>query len=530
MPTLSPLLEEVLGSITDANPVGEDISYDDDFLALKDEVDQLSSVSPEGVDFNRIVETCRIILSRKAKDLRVATYMAMALSRVDGYSGVLEGLLVQKLLVERYWEPMYPPVRRMRARQNALQFAAERLSDLMPSLTPRADDGESIERSLEAVKELQAFTTEKMEDQAPILSGLKRALEDAQRKLPRKSAEKVPEPQDGQDGAPDRTAPPVSESAGSPHGPSAAPATAAAVQTESEALEQVLGLAGFLREQSPFDPVCYRLARIVRWDPVGTEPTNQSGKTLFHDPPPHRLTYLNTLLDDQDWKTLLEVAESAFREAPYHFWLDLQRFVVSALEGLGDEYEQAKESVLLETALLIRRVGSLPRLTFTGGTPFADSKTKFWLDDVVAPILISGHDSSRSAVDDKELEEQFEAASRLAAGGKLGEAMGVLQNGMQQDGARRGRFLRRFNMAQICMQADKPSIACPILENLETEIESFNLDEWEPELALEVWSRLHQCYDLLRSDESVAQDRLQKSAERVFARICQVDPARALET
>lgn len=530
MPTLSPLLEEVLGSITDANPVGEDISYDDDFLALKDEVDQLSSVSPEGVDFNRIVESCRMILSRKAKDLRVATYLAMALSRVDGYNGVLEGLLAQKLLVERFWEPMYPPVRRMRARQNALQFAAERLSDLMPSLTPRADDRESIERSLEAVKELQAFTTEKMEDQAPILSGLKRALEDAQRKLPGKSAEKAPKPQQvGQDGAPERTASTVSESAASPHASSVAPA-AAAVQTESEALEQVLGLAGFLREQSPFDPVSYRLARIVRWDPVVTEPTNQSGKTLFHDPPPHRLTYLNTLLDDQDWKTLLEVAESAFREAPYHFWLDLQRFVVSALEALGEEYEQAKESVLLETALFIRRAGSLPRLTFAGGTPFADSKTKFWLDDVVAQVLASGQGSSRSAVDDKKLEEQFEAASRLAAGGKLGEAMGVLQNGIQQDGARRGRFLRRFNMAQICMQADKPSIACPILENLETEIESFNLDEWEPELALEVWSRLHQCYDLLRSDESVAQDRVQENAERVFARICQVDPARALET
>lgn len=529
---LSPLLEEVVGPITESNPVGDDVSYDDDFLSLKDEVDQLSSVNPEAVDDGRILERCRLILGRKSKDLRVATYMALALARIGGYRGIEEGLLGLKLLVETYWEPMYPPLNRMRARQNALQFAAERLSETLPGLKPAAGDREAIENSLQAVKELQAHVVELMGDFAPVLSGLGRALEDANRKIPKEApkeaAKRAPkldsEKQDAVSSLPD------SHSSAGESSPTDGPSTSPqmpSINTESDALEQVLKLAGFIREQKPFDPVPYRLARCALWDAIAVEPNNEDRKTFLENPPPHRMTYLNSLFDAQEWPTLLEEAESAFREAPFHFWLDLQRFIVGAMGGLGGEYEQAKDCVLLETAVLLKRVSSLPQLTFVDGTPFADPKTKFWLEEAVAPVLTS--ESSHSAKEDEKLEARFREAGKHAAAGKLPAAIHVLQDGLHQDGTRRGRFLLRLAMARMCMQANKPAVASPILENLESEIEALTLHEWEPALALEVWSQLHQCYGMLNSDEAGFQDHLEEKAQRVFARICHVDPARALE-
>ncbi|HMB92998.1 MAG TPA: type VI secretion system ImpA family N-terminal domain-containing protein, partial [Rhodothermales bacterium] len=97
---LTPLLEAIQRPISEANPVGEDITYDDDFLALKDEIDQLSSVNPVGVDYVQIGETCQMLLGQKAKDLRVSTYLAMALARTEGFRGILEGLRAQEVLVE----------------------------------------------------------------------------------------------------------------------------------------------------------------------------------------------------------------------------------------------------------------------------------------------------------------------------------------------------------------------------------------------------------------------------------------------
>ena len=536
--TLSPLLEEVLEPITEANPAGEDVSYDDDFLSLKDEIDQLSSVSPEGVDYQSLSERSRFILGRKSKDLRVATYMSMALARMAGYRGIAEGLLALKHLVERYWDPMYPPLKRMRARQNALQFAAERLTDTLSGLKPTAEDHEAIENALQAARDLQALTTELMGEQAPVLSGLARALEDAHRKVP----SGAPEQDRGAGKPPHDTASTDShQQAGSPTRPPAEspnrsseissaslPPSPAEIRSESEALEQVIGLAGFLRKQNPADPVSYRLARCVRWDAVVDEPTSEGGKTFFEDPAPHRITYLNTLLGDQDWQTLLDVAEDAFRESPYHFWLDLQRYVVAAMDGLGDRYEQAREAVLLETAVLVRRVHSLPQLTFLEGAPFADPKTRFWLEETVAPLLTSGSESG-SAHADQKLEGSFDEARQLAAGGKLAEAIHSLQEGIQMDGTRRGRFIRRFNMARICMQAGKTAVACSILENLDSEIDAFTLHEWEPDLTLEVWSQLHQCYGMLTTDEASPQGGLREKAQAVLVRICQVDPGRALD-
>lgn len=536
--TLSPLLEEVLEPITEANPAGEDVSYDDDFLSLKDEIDQLSSVSPEGVDYQRLSERCRFILGRKSKDLRVATYMSMALARMAGYRGIAEGLLALKMLVEHFWDPMYPPLRRMRARQNALQFAAERLSDSLSGLRPAAEDAEAIENAQQALKDLQALTMELMGEQAPVLSGLARALEDASRKVPsgapgqgsgsaEPTQDAASKPPPSHAGAPGRPSAEASE--GAPERSTAAqPPSAAEIRSESEALEQVIGLAGYLRSLKPSDPVSYRLARCARWDAVVDEPTSEAGRTFFEDPAPHRFTYLTTLHDDQDWQTLLEVAEDAFRESPYHFWLDLQRYVVAAMDGLGSGYQQAKEAVLLETAVLVRRVRSLPQLQFLEGAPFADPKTRFWLEETVAALLTSGS-ANGSAEADQKLEGSLDEARQLASGGKLTEAIHMLQDGIQLDGTRRGRFLRRFNMARICMQAGKQDVACSILENLESEIAAFSLHEWEPELALDVWGQLHQCYGMLTKDESTPPDRIQEKARTVFARICQVDPGRALE-
>lgn len=528
---LTPLLKEVACPISEDNPAGEDITYDDDFLALKDEIDQISSVNPEGVDYDGIVETCCALLGKKSKDLRVSTYLAMALGRTQGYRGVWEGLLAQKLLVDAFWEALYPPMRRMRARKNAFQFMAERLVYVVAEGHPSAEDRAALEGALAVLQEVQGFVVEAMGEDAPVLSGLRKALDDALRKAPRPAspaatpvAEAEPPPASKPVSAPQRAEPPWQAASLVP--PSVA---AAEPQSDTEALEQVLKVAAFLRAQNPASAFSYRLARCVLWDAVVTDPTNEQGRTLLEDLAPHRLTYLDTLVGEADWAALLKEAEDIFKEPPYHFVLDLQRFVVTAMDGLGAAYQLAKQAVLYETALLVKRLPGLLRLTFMEGMPFADPATQFWIEQTVEPVLGSGSAEGPSGEEDQALAGEYDAAKKLFSEGDLGAALRLLQDGLEQDNAPRNRFRRRFYMALLCMQGNQPAIACPILENLDAEIDTYSLHAWEPALALEVWNHLYRCYEVLRSAEGASQDGLDERARRVFAKISQVDVTQALK-
>jgi hypothetical protein len=57
-PELTPLLEDVARAIPGANPCGDDVSYDPDFLRLKEEIDKLNAVDTR-VDQEKAAELSR---------------------------------------------------------------------------------------------------------------------------------------------------------------------------------------------------------------------------------------------------------------------------------------------------------------------------------------------------------------------------------------------------------------------------------------------------------------------------------------
>ena len=72
---------------------------------------------------------------------------------------------------------------------------------------------------------------------------------------------------------------------------------------------------------------------------------------------------------DDDWL-------ATFNDEPLH------ALVAEALDSLGDGYVNAQEAVCQETALFIHRLPALIDLNFSDGTPFADSETRQWLNNI----------------------------------------------------------------------------------------------------------------------------------------------------
>jgi type VI secretion system protein ImpA len=102
--------EALLQPISAEKPCGEDLSYDPAFQELEvimrgKEETQFSPA--EEPDWKLLSERCLELLVR-TKDLRIATTLALAAAKTEGFPGVRESLGLLKGLLEKYWDTVYP--------------------------------------------------------------------------------------------------------------------------------------------------------------------------------------------------------------------------------------------------------------------------------------------------------------------------------------------------------------------------------------------------------------------------------------
>jgi type VI secretion system protein VasJ len=559
---LSPRLEAVGRPIPGANPCGKDVSYDDDYLAIKAEIDKLSTVSGRvdqeaatelrqmmdatrgtikkidradaekqveqrgsvveqsaGVDYQLIIDKSTRVLSEKAKDIRVASYLCFALWQKEKFSGLAEGLSAIDILIRDFWDGLFPAKVRMSARKNAIDFLTSKLGESVEYAQVRLDDREPLERAKTAIGGLQTHFTEKMPEGPPSLLGLSQSIEKCLVRVPK------PAPAAKLSGAESGGATVQAQQPG-------APVAGGELRTTQDAIDLTKKVARYLREQNRKNPMPYRLMRSVRWDSLTIEPPNDSGKTKVEVPTLQRRNHLSGLRDAGDWNKLLDECEMSFGQPGFHLWLDMQRLTVMALDALGAEYQGVRSAVLTELALLLKRLPKLSSLTFGDGTRFADPGTSDWIEEIVMPMLGTGESSSSVTVSrfgDGELDSQYAEAKKILNAGDFAGAITMLQGGANSDYSRKSAFRRKLALATLALQGNQASIARPLLENLTEEISKFLIDEWEPALALEVWTSLHKCYEALAvGPTGPAKVAAQQLAEKVFEKICRLDVGIAL--
>jgi len=95
---IAPLAAPIAGS----NPAGSDVSYDTDFESIKAEIDKLSSVDNAEPAWGRIHTLGTQLLSHKAKDLRVASWLAVAWVKTHSWEGFADALVLYDALCRSY--------------------------------------------------------------------------------------------------------------------------------------------------------------------------------------------------------------------------------------------------------------------------------------------------------------------------------------------------------------------------------------------------------------------------------------------
>ena len=107
-------IESLFSEVSADSPCGEDISYDQDYLALErllqpkgGGVIAAEEEAAEEPNWSEVADKSYDLL-RRSKDLRVVMYFTVALLKLEGFAGLRDGLYLLRGLLERFWDNMYP--------------------------------------------------------------------------------------------------------------------------------------------------------------------------------------------------------------------------------------------------------------------------------------------------------------------------------------------------------------------------------------------------------------------------------------
>ena len=509
-----------LGSqpISDTAPCGRDVADDEEYMFVDGEVAKLDRIDLGEIDWFQLEQACQSVLRTKSKDVEIACAFGLALFKKERYAGLAAALGLFGELVKNFWNDLFPS--RPRRRKSRIESLLERLVDggwFGREGQPRPDEFDAIDQCVERIEQLKVVLTEKMPDDPPDFGKFTRKIKELAGTRP-KAAEPA---------APSAGAPSGAPGGGAPAGAGGGGFAAGAVENVSEAVSAILNAATFLRKADATNPVAYAVPRFIKWARIELPATPEAMRQI--EPPDKAVAEGQAkLLAESKWEFLLNNAEGAFRSS-HPLWLDLQRYVCVALQGLGAPYEKARTAVMDVTGALVRRLGPrLYDLAFRNGTPLCSGETKMWLEAEVAAAQGGGGGRGGAGAGDGKLAEAWEGARKLAGSGKLTEAVKALHDGLLTCSQRRDRFLWRLRIGQLCFDAKRLQLAASLLEECCDEVRRHHIDEWEPTLAAEAAQTLYRCRKALSALEKQPTPEVLGGVRESFAWLCQLDPLAAL--
>jgi type VI secretion system protein ImpA len=285
---------------------------------------------------------------------------------------------------------------------------------------------------------------------------------------------------------------------------------------------RIASAARFLRRGDPTDPAPYLLLRGLRWGQL-RKGRGTLDVRLLDAPPTDVRKGLKTLLLDGDWEALVDRAEEVMATPSGRGWLDLQRYVLTAMEALGSSYQAAADAVKGALATLLRDVPQLLSATLMDDTPTANAETLEWLglhgltgvesEARTTPTVAPDYDRERVLS-----EATHEKALEWAASGNPMRGVELLKKRAEREESARARFITESLAASVLVDAGMVTIARPMLEDLVDLATSRKLDDWE---AAEIVARpIGLLYRCLPADDG--------RRTQLYNDICRLDPVLAV--
>lgn len=525
------LLSSLLAPVEDqGREVGYDPFEDDLFQDVLDEIRRLVSGGAGQVRWEtHIIDPATRLLREAGKDLRLATYLALAWTHTarEPMDGLAGGLTLLDGLLRVYGADLYP--KRPDFRVKALNFLAERAVMRLAQGEPASARVPPFRRLHAA---LEAYKTGRDDEICRPFGKLDDYLNDFEERLRIEAPEQfeppaapAPEPavkpEPSQPVALAEPGPPSEPVKATPASVATAPEKPASPRIATEMFEEwAVAEAASLRAANPLEVKAFALLRAGLWTGLPRAKGNAKGTISAHGTAPQtERQEITQLLTAREWPTLLARVEEQLPKRRY--WLDLNRYADMALaEMQGDAAVAARSAIRGGVANLLIRLPDLPQMRDNNNNPLADDETRRWCAELVAsgqgdadPVdaaLAAGR-GRRKTAKPKELMALFTSPP-----------VSVLRQGREW-------FRWRLAQAQLAAECNLLPQALALSDELAAEAGAMALDRWEPALALALHRLRLRCFT--HGDVAKLRPEMERRAEqaRSQAILFRLDPVGAVD-
>jgi type VI secretion system protein VasJ len=467
--------------IADNAPAGEDIRSDAIFSDLSAEIEKMSSpFSMSSADWKMVLNLSSDIIQNRSKDLLVLSYLCVALEKTRGLKGLAIGVHIYRDMLSTYWESMFPSKKRMHGRRNAIEWLVEKITTDIEGMQTEEWPKDSIESFLDDLNGVNTFLRENM-DEAPAMDSLIAAIVPLIREEGSRSEKTIQEPVD-EPATKENPAAKTLNTSNNVHiikiNPDEGPQ-----QMLNQGINMLRVISSALMQQNKLNAVAFRLNRIIAWASVEQVPPDGEGKSLIPPPDEQVINYLKDLCESGKWKDLLDASETRIPQFP--FWLDLSHYVVESLKHLGEK--ALSEEIEGETAIYVKRLHGIERLSFSDGTPFADQETRDWIKDLYKKTENRAPTVIQNTILQQQIDQELARARSIAREGNLSAALQNFKNKITGASSERDRFLWQISLCDFLSQSKYIQFAVPYFQELIRCIDVYRIAEWEPALAVEAF-------------------------------------------
>jgi len=515
--------EGVLAPIDTNSPVGTNVRLDDAFDLLRQEVSNDLAMDREATDWNKVLTLSSEILTQQSKDLLVLVYSIRSIIDIYKYEGLARSVALLPLYIDLYWENSFPLLKRKRARLGVLEWLTQHLELWIEGNEPFVDETIHLEGVIAGIKALNnklvEYGSEWPLDSFTILRKLDTYLQNLKKNDPVSSGAApssiaVEEVRSPEISHPQKIASP-------------AKSNNSLLEVDDEKSYQsgircVQGnlklLAKYRLSKDISDPLAYKINRFSTWLPILELPQHKEKVTPLRPIPLEKRQVFEMLHQQKQYESLIKEVESSLSASP--FWLDGHRIVFESLQTIdssaGKPCQKAMDSVSDQVKAFITRVEGIERLSFSDGSPFADTDTLEWLaglgacDSPVSDVILQTPDivfkpKPENTENNSTYDEQtvFTEAHNLLRDKRFSEGLSKLDTYCKCIIRRTNWFQARMLMAKYCISAKEYLIAEQLLAELDEISMKHQLDSWEPETVTELLSMMLICTNKLkRKDKS----------------------------
>ena len=466
------ILKDLLKPISQANPCGDNCRHSDQFICIKDEVRKLEHVNSHGgVHWTTVVKHATHYLSTQSKDSIVAAYLTVGWSHVYGFEGLSQALLFVTQLLKEFGTKLHPegkPNLHIRAYSwmakhlfvycQQQEITASKIK-LLKDIKIRAD-------KLDAVIET-TFGTDVLSKFAHYIDTLLQQYDITQAHLLAKQKEKtVKVPENGTDSI-DLSYEQITQHA-------------SGFETEELSVtEQMLKFSENLRVQDLFDLQAYIFSRTALWQDMQYVAERLAEDNLYIPAPKH--TFIKQIevlehaqLDNDDFANLESIAIAN----PY--WLDVHFLVAQKSVALSGE-NKVSNLILGWLQQMLRSFPAFSQLKFEDGSSSISIKTLNALQ--VIP------DSVKS-VEEDEFSKEINKLANLSA--KAAQTrIEKIQKDLNNVSSARVRLQVNLKLVSVLPGTPISNYLALYLKQIESDFHHFHLEEWDPELAVNVLTTLY---------------------------------------